>query len=60
VTPSRLAQQRLELCEGALDRVEVLALRRQQAKAGARRLDRGVHRGGAVRRQAVHDGGIAD
>src|SRR3954453_15034478 len=58
-TLGRLAQERLQLGEGLLDRVEVRAVRRQVEELCARRLDQGSHPWPLVAGQVVQDHDIA-
>ena len=54
-----LAQQRLELGEGVLDRIEVGLVGRQVEQAGAGRLDHLAHLRPLVAGQIVHDDDVA-
>ena len=53
------SQERLELGEGVLDRIEVGAVRRQVAQLGACRLDQIAHARPLVTGQVVHDDDVA-
>src|SRR3954454_293426 len=54
-----LAQERLQLSEGVLDRVEIGRVRREVEQACPRRLDQGSHAGPPVTGQVVQDHDIA-